>query len=129
MMDKDYLYAFDLKGKDQVVTIDRVSAGKLKNGKKESKKPLCYFAGIKRPLALNATNCKTIANLFGNETDQWRGKRITIYPTETTFGSETVECIRVRPRQPAANAEAGQIAPEPPVEEPSDDAREPGSDG
>jgi hypothetical protein len=129
MMQKDYLYAFDLKGRDQVVTIERIQAGTLKNGQKTTKKPLCFFSGIKRPLALNATNCKTIAAMFGNDTDDWRGKRITLYPTMTQFGGADVECIRVRPRAPDERAAPGQISPEPePQETDSDEEREPGSD-
>jgi len=127
MMDKEFLYAFDLKGRDVTLTIDRVSAGKLKNGKKESKKPLCYFVEPrdKRPLALNATNCKTIAKLYGNDTDEWRGKRITLYPTTTEMAGETVECIRIRPRAPGEKEQPGTIEPAPQAEEPE---REPGSD-
>lgn len=108
MMDKSYLYAFDLQGKDVTLTIEKVTAGELTAlGGRKSKKPLCYFAEgkDKRPLALNATNCKTIAALYGNDVAEWIGKRITIYPTTTTMGAESgVECIRVRPQVPTGKA-------------------------
>lgn len=99
MCDRDYLFAFDLKGRDVTVTIDRVTAGELTAlGGRKSKKPLCYFRESQsgKPLALNATNCKTIAAMYGNDTDAWVGKRITLYPTTTQMAGETVECIRVR---------------------------------
>lgn len=104
MMDRDLLFAFDLGGKDVTVEIDRVTGGELTgNGGRKSKKPLCYFARSSgKPLALNATNCKTIAALYGNDTDKWAGKKITLYPTTTTMGGDTVECIRVRPSVPGA---------------------------
>lgn len=103
MMDRDFMFAFDLAGKDVTVTIERVTAGELTGtGGKKSKKPLCYFkeGTSKKPLALNSTNCKTIAAMYGNDTEQWVGKRITLFPTTTQFGSEQMECIRVRPTIP-----------------------------
>ena len=118
MMDREYMFAFDLKGKDVTVTIERVSAGELTAlGGRKSKKPLCWFkeGREKKPLALNSTNCKAIAAMYGNDTEQWIGKRIVIYPTTTQMAGETVECIRVRPQIPAASAKAT-----PPVDETAD---------
>lgn len=132
MTERDYLFAFDLQGKDVTLTIDRVVGGEIKGtGGKKSKKPLCYFREGQsgKPLGLNATNCKTIAAMYGNDTDNWIGKRITIFPTVTQFGGEEVECIRVRPRIPEAKGRnQQQNRPEP---EPTGDPepREPGSDG
>jgi hypothetical protein len=103
MTERDFLYAFDLQGKDCTLTVEKVTGGELTGqGGKKTKKPLCYFVESKsgKPLALNATNCKTIAAMYGNDTDNWLGKRITLFPTTTSFGSETVECIRVRPQVP-----------------------------
>ena len=111
MMERDFMFAFDLQGKDVTVTIDRVVGGELTGpGGKKSKKPLCYFRESKsgKPLALNSTNCKTIAQLYGNDTDAWLGKRITLWPTTTQMGGETVDCIRVRPKIPSAAASKKQ---------------------
>lgn len=113
LMDREYMYAFDLQGKDCTVTIEKVSQGELTAlGGRKSKKPLCFFreGREKKPLALNSTNCKTIAALYGNDTADWIGKRITIYPTTTTMAGDTVDCIRVRPSVPAGKPAA---APEP----------------
>jgi hypothetical protein len=129
MMERDYLFAFDLQGKDCTLTIERVTGGEIKGtGGKKSKKPLCYFkeGRDKRPLGLNSTNCKAIAAMYGNDTANWAGKRITIYPTTTNFGGETVDCIRVRPGIPNSSAKAGELATNP---EATTDEREPGSDG
>lgn len=109
MMDRDLLFAFDLGGQDKTLTIDRVTGGELVGpGGKKSKKPLCYFRNVPKPLGLNTTNCKTIAALYGNDTDGWSGKRITLYPTTTQMGGETVECVRVRPRIPPPPAQRGK---------------------
>ncbi len=111
MTDREYLFAFDLHGKDVTVTIDRVTAGELTAlGGRKSKKPLCFFreGKEKKPLAMNSTNCKTVAAMYGNDTDDWIGKRITLYPTTTTMAGETVECIRVRPKIPDGKAGAAE---------------------
>ncbi len=103
MTERDYLFAFDLNGKDVTLTIEKVVAGEIVGQKgKKNKKPMCFFkeGREKKPLALNATNCRVIARLYGNDTDAWLGKRVTLYPTQTEMGGETVECIRVRPVVP-----------------------------
>lgn len=105
MMDRDYIFAFDLNGKDVTVTIARVEAGTLNGSSgRKAKKPVVYFEGKEKGLALNATNCKTVAKLYGNYTEKWIGKQITIYPTTTEMAGETVECIRVRPQAPRREA-------------------------
>lgn len=123
LMDREFMYAFDLQGKDVTVTIDRIVGGELTGpGGKKSKKPLCYFRESKsgKPLALNATNCKAISAMYGNDTDGWIGKRITVYPTTTQMGGDTVDCIRVRPGVPKESKQAGKNGEE---------VREPGADG
>ncbi len=122
MMDRDYLFAFDLQGRDVTLTIERVTAGELTAlGGRKSKKPLAYFreGKEKKPLALNSTNCKTIAALYGNDTEQWIGKRITLYPTQTQMAGETVDCIRVRPTLPPDKA-SKPTTPADPAESESD---------
>ena len=122
MFDKAYLYAYDLQGRDVTVTIAKVVGGTLTGqGGKSSKKPIVFFNGTKKGLALNITNAKTIASMYGGfESEKWIGKKVTLYPTTTQFGSQTMECIRVRPSIP--KGAATQIAEPPPPD------REPGSD-
>lgn len=131
--DKEFLFAFDLAGRDVTVVIDRCTAGQIvgEQGRK-SKKPMLSFVGKQKKLALNKTNGKIIASMYGTETNNWAGKAITLYPTTTTFGSETVECIRVRPvvpQQPNGNSRRGkQPAPEQPQEAAPVEADEPEHD-
>jgi hypothetical protein len=124
MYDKEYLYAYDLKGRDVTLTIERVTQGKLTGtGGKSSKKPVVYFreGTEKKGLALNITNARTIAGMYGGfEVEKWIGKRITLFPTTTTFGSNTVECIRIRPNIPAT-ARNGKAAAEPEAPPPEND--------
>jgi hypothetical protein len=125
MYDKEFLYAYDLQGRDVNVTIERVQAGSIKGtGGKSSKKPVIYFKGAKKGLALCITNARTIAAMNGGsfKSEDWLGKRITLYPTKTQFGGAEVDCIRIRPSAPKGN-----VKDAPPVEE-QHDTREPGSD-
>ncbi len=109
LMDKEYLFAHDLSdkdGKDRDVTVEivEVIGGELKGESgKTDKKPVAILKGTKKKLALNATNCSTIEQLYGTaDYTKWAGKRITLFPTTTTFGRKTVPCIRIRPNIPAA---------------------------
>jgi hypothetical protein len=98
--DKEHLYAYDLEG-ERTLEIAGVSRGELTGDKnRKTKKPMVSFAGEPKKLALNKTNGKTIARLYGTDTDNWAGKLITIFPTTTDFGGETVDCIRIKPQRP-----------------------------
>lgn len=99
---KDMLYAYDLDGRDVTVEISRVVGGELtgEQGRK-TKKPIAHIAGKTKKLALNNTNCATIEQLTGTaDYEKWAGVRVTLFPTTTSFGGKTVECIRIRPYPP-----------------------------
>ncbi|MCA9047422.1 MAG: hypothetical protein KDA89_01760 [Planctomycetaceae bacterium] len=51
---------------------------------------------------MNKTNALIISGLYSDETDEWIGCRITLYPTETQFGAKMVDCIRIRDAVPDA---------------------------
>jgi len=123
LFDKAYLYSYDLQGRDVTVTIARVTGGTLVGtGGKSNKKPILFFEKTQKGLALNITNARTIAAMYGGfDSDKWVGKRVTLYPTTTTFGSQQCECIRIRPSIPGS-----KVKDAPPVEPAHE--REPGSD-
>lgn len=103
--DSDMLFAHDLGGKEIVVQIARVYGDVITGEKgRKSKKPFVEFQGKKKRLALNRTNAKTVARMYGSDTSAWEGKLIALYPTTTEFGGETVECIRIRPQIPKQSA-------------------------
>jgi hypothetical protein len=118
MFDRDYIGAWDLKGKDVTVTIVKVEAKKLRNQKGTATKPVIFFEHAAKGFACNKTNGKTIAAMYGTDTDRWVGKAITLYATTTTFGSDSVECIRVRPMVPKSNQQSQRSLDEAP---PADD--------
>jgi hypothetical protein len=67
-------------------------------------KPVVYFTGSDKGLVLNKTNSTAIAGLYGVETEDWVGKAVTLFPTQTEFQGKPVECIRVRLKKPAGAA-------------------------
>lgn len=106
----NYLKASDLGEAQPVVTIDRVEIEAI--GRNKEMKPVIYFQGKEKGLVLNKTNATKIAGLVGSkDTDDWHGCRVRIYATETEFGGETVECIRIKPAP--ANGAASKAKPEP----------------
>lgn len=101
MTDRTFLFAFDLGGRDIRVVIEKVVQGEVPSaGGKRTKRPVVYFAGKDKPLALNSTNANTIAAIYGHYVESWIGKPITLYPTTTEMAGQTVECIRIRPVAP-----------------------------
>jgi hypothetical protein len=107
MMDSDWLRSVDIEGKGEpTVTISRVVGGEVTGvGGKKNKKPVLYFEGKSKPLAIGATIGKTIERMYGPKTEDWVGKRITLYVTTTNaMSGETVSCIRVRPTVPVGKA-------------------------
>jgi hypothetical protein len=98
--DKEHLYAYDLDGREVAVQIEKVFAGELIGEKgRKSKKPMIKFVGKDKKLAVNKTNGKTIAKLYGKNTDDWEGQWITIYPPTTEFGCSAAPRQRQRPRR------------------------------
>lgn len=103
--DKDYLGAWDIPDRDITLTIASAVGGELTGqGGRKSKKPILKFEKTEKAMALNATNGKIIAGMYGVHVEQWAGKRVTLYKTTTQMGGDTVECIRVRPQIPAPRA-------------------------
>ncbi len=81
-----YLKASDIpEGQFVPVTIDRIEeANMAQEGKPADIKPVMYFVGKEKGMALNKTNGETVAAAFGYETDEWAGKRVSLYITQTT---------------------------------------------
>ena len=103
MFPTDYLAAAEFRGKDVTLTIKSVSMEDLPIAGRSDKerRPVVRFEETPKKLVLNKTNAKSIAKLHGPQTSDWCGERVTLYPTTTKFGSEVVECVRVRDSKPA----------------------------
>ena len=67
----------------------------------KQKKMVLSFDGKEKKLTLNVTNARMIAaNLGSDDTEEWIGKRIELYASQTDFGGKQVPCIRVKEQVP-----------------------------
>jgi hypothetical protein len=111
-----YLKAADLKGKPVAVAIDRAPLETLKSlDGEEQNKVVLYFRNAQKSLPLNATNFDAVCDATGCfDTEDWPGQRIELYPTRTTMGGKTVDCIRIRAPSGSQAAAASKVAAPPP---------------
>ena len=102
LINPDYLGAYSLEaGKDMVLTIASVQREMITGtGGKKEECPVCHWKEDQKPMIFNVVNMKTIAKMYGSDTDGWIGKRVQIYATTTKFGGDTVECLRIRKDPP-----------------------------
>jgi hypothetical protein len=110
----DYLKAADLQGQAVTVTMSHVGLEKVGN----DQKPILYFQGKDRGLVLNVTNAKKIAEMYGDDTENWTGGKIVLYEAMVDFKGDTVAAIRVRlgprgvpPKAPAMSPDDNYHAP------------------
>lgn len=94
----------DNLGDSKVVTIRGVDIKEV--GEEKVKKGVIYFHEFARGLVINKTNSQTIAGMYGGETDDWIGMKITLYRSETPFKGKIVPCIRVKDSVPASQPAA-----------------------
>ena len=85
-----------------------------KDGKAE-KKLVVWFTNDERGLVLNKTNNRTIRGAFGDDTANWLGKIIVVFPTMTDVRGKMTPALRVRipppkqaPQRPTSAA-AGDV--------------------
>ena len=87
---------------DTTLTIEAVSIEEMRDGSEK----MCLGWGVSQfdanskhwlPWLLNKTNIKRIAKMYGDDTDEWIGKEITIYnDPDVEFMGEVVGGLRVR---------------------------------
>src|SRR5262245_11825031 len=78
------------------VKIKEVVMEKL-GGENGDEKPVCYFTGQSKALALNKTNCEAIINIANSDdTDDWPGTKVELYKTTVMFHGQRTACVRIR---------------------------------
>ena len=87
-----YLKAIDLKGREATVTISNVAMEKLGN----DTRMVVYFLGKEKGFVLNKTNATNIASMFGEDTDGWLGKTVTLFAAWVEYQGKTVQGLRVK---------------------------------
>lgn len=88
-----FVKAGDFKGKDVTLTISNVRIEDLPNDAGGNKvKGIIAFEGKKKEWVLNRTNGEALKAMWGRDTGDWIGKRVTLYPAQ--FNGDLA--IRVR---------------------------------
>lgn len=106
-----YVKAEDLQGKTVTLTIKTVTLEEMTtHDNKTASKPVVWFEKATKGFVINLTNALIIKNLYGDDTDDWTGKRIAIYPTRVKAFGKMQDCIRVREEIPATPKPVAQAA-------------------
>lgn len=105
-----YVKPADLNGKPVTLIVAKTVVEELGHGDQKEQKAVVYFEKATKGLVLNRTNAMTIAALYGDETDEWAGKRITIYATRVRAFGAMQDTIRVKSEVPARPLPAAQPA-------------------
>ncbi len=92
----EYIAAVEFDGRTPTMTIDHVQVVDLEDDKGTTKpKPVVFFRETKRGWVLCKTSALSLAAMWGNETDKWTGRRVTLHAVEVQVGPETKPGIRV----------------------------------
>lgn len=106
MFPSKWLKAADCDEADLILTISELRQESVGQGADAGMKWVCYFEETEKGLVLNKTNTNTIAKLYGDDTDDWEGKKIALYATEVEYQGQQSLGIRVRSRPPKVKAAA-----------------------
>ena len=94
MFPSNYLRAADLNNRTVKVKIDKVIFEEI--GQEKDRKPVMYFADVKKGLVLNKTNATTISSVHGQESEGWTGREIELFSMMVPFQGQNVAAIRCR---------------------------------
>ena len=95
-----WMKAADLDEREELLLrIKDVTEEPVGTGKEKEAKLCVWFNNHKQGLLLNKTNNRTLRGAFGDETDEWVGKRVVVFVVETERGPG----LRVRIPTPKGN--------------------------
>lgn len=97
----NYLRASDFP-KPTLLTISHVKMEDIG----DDHKPVLYFQELDKGLCLNKTNGNTIADVYGDDSDDWKGQQIVAFETPVQFQGRMVQAVRVRKPKPQAKPHA-----------------------
>jgi hypothetical protein len=112
-----YIQGEMLADNEATMTISDVKVEELVNNRGENSKPVVYFKERDKGLILNKTNARVIAALYGPETDDWIGERITLYAERGTWFGKSGYAVRVNEHKPRNGRKNGRAAEPVEVEE------------
>ena len=87
-----YLKAADLQGREVRVTMQHVEKEKLG----DEMKLALYFKGKEKAMILNKTNSNTIADSYGDDTEDWFDQPLILFSVMVDFQGKVGPAIRCR---------------------------------
>jgi hypothetical protein len=87
-----YLKAADLQGREVRVTMQNVEREKVG----DDTKPVLYFKGKDKGVVLNRTNAGTIADAYGDDTEDWFDQPLILFSVMVDFQGKVGPAIRCR---------------------------------
>lgn|SRR5512142_467289 len=122
MFPSQYIKSGDFEEDEvKILTIRDVDMTEMKkqDGKTEQKPVISWKEKEVKPFVCNKTNAVIIAKLYGDDTDDWLGKRVALFVTQIDAFGEQQDAIRVRAKVPSAavKAPARRVIEEPETEE------------
>jgi hypothetical protein len=111
------LKAADLEGGEWELTIESYVVREFdqqdqKTGETyKQKKPIFSFHETEKTFVCNKTNRNAIAYVYGDEMDEWVGKKVILYGQLVDFGNKQVEGIRVRVPKPMTKPGGKKLPP------------------
>jgi len=93
-----FIKAGEMHGKPVTLTLKSIYLDDLEKEDGTTKaQAVATFVEIKREWAVNRTNASALRAMWGDDTDAWLGKRVTLFPEPDTTGmSESGVCLRVK---------------------------------
>lgn len=96
-----------IEGENVTATIAAVTIDEFENNGKKEHKPVLELEEFDKPMVCNKTNSGTIGAMYGDDTDDWVGKKITLMSMEVKGPNATlVDSIVVSKRKPVVAAKA-----------------------
>jgi hypothetical protein len=93
--------------KEIIGTIGSVESAEFKNDDGSAAvKPVLHFQDQPQALVLNKTNFTALSLMFGEDTKDWIGAKVALYPSRVDFKGRTMPTIKVRRPQKGAAAQA-----------------------
>jgi hypothetical protein len=90
-----FFRAEDLQ-EEKLLKIKGVTEEMAGQGADQSQKLVVWFSNSKKGLVLNRTNNRTIRGAYGDDTADWAGKIIALFPTQAEFRGRMVGALRIR---------------------------------
>jgi len=108
---RKYATGLDLNGRAVKVTIAGIKKENMTPapGIAPADKYVLYFRETPRGVVMSKTLANQIAAALGEETDQWTGKRITLYPEAIRVAGMSRTVIRAKPADQERPIPAGAL--------------------